>query len=94
MEAMGTRRISSDIEDCIQVATKFVLIVSPYLKIAPSLYERMLDKLDEGVRIILLYGKVDNNFAEYPRLRNHAKVSIYYSGPHCQHMNLALSKLA
>jgi hypothetical protein len=64
MEAMGTRRISSDIEDCIQVATKFVLIVSPYLKIAPSLYERMLDKLDE------------------------------YSGPHCQHMNLALSKLA
>ena len=78
MKVLSTRRISSEIEEIISSANRFILIVSPYLKISASLYERMLYKLDEGIQIVLLYGKQDTNLKMYPLLRDHKNISIYF----------------
>lgn len=78
MRIVSTRKISSLIEDTIQEARTFALLVSPYLKISDSLSERMLDRLNQNIRIVLIYGKVESNLNEYPELKTHKNISIYY----------------
>ena len=78
METLSTRGISAGIERQLREAKQFMLFFSPYLKISDSLYERIVDRLDEGIRTIFLYGKKEGEISRYGRLIEHAMTSVFY----------------
>ncbi len=78
VKILSTRKTSALIEEIVTESKNFVLIVSPYLKISDSLYERLVRKLNLGIRVVLLFGKVDSNFSQYQKLRDHNKSSIFF----------------
>lgn len=69
---LTTYGTSYHIENVIIEAKKFIILVSPYLQISKTLYERLKDAANRGVNIKLIYGKDElkpndkNSLAELP----------------------------
>ena len=58
---VATRAISYYIERIITEANQNITLVSPYLKIAKPLYDRLVDADAKGVKTTIVYGKVEMN---------------------------------
>lgn len=56
-KVITTREISFRIEDIIKKAEKEIILITPYLKIAPNLYEWIKIADEKGVQTTLVYGK-------------------------------------
>ena len=54
---LTTNGISLKIEDIIKGAKKKLILVSPYLQISKTFYERLKDATNKGVVIKIIYGK-------------------------------------
>jgi len=56
-KVISTREISFRIENIIKKAEKEIILITPFLKIAPSLFEWLKIADEKGVEITLVYGK-------------------------------------
>ncbi|MFA8301185.1 MAG: phospholipase D family protein [Hyphomicrobiales bacterium] len=67
---LTTKKTSSEIEDLMIRARKFLILISPYLKLSNTYVQRLKEAASRGVRIIFVYGKEEikekqrNNLAE------------------------------
>ncbi len=73
-EFLTTNGTSYHIEDIILKAKKELTLLSPYLQLSKTLFERLLDCSNKGVKITLIYGKDElkpnekKSLAELPTL--------------------------
>lgn len=56
-EFLTTSGTSSKIEEIIMNSKTDLTLVSPYLKLSKTFYERLKDAIDEGVKVRIVYGK-------------------------------------
>ena len=78
VEFLRTSGISHNIEEIIINAKQKLVIISPYLKLTDNLFERLKEKDDEDIEIILVYGKSELNKQEKQKLYSLAHLSIHY----------------
>lgn len=76
LTAHGT---SFHIENIIIDAHKSLTLVSPYLKISKTLFERLKDANSRGVSVSIIYGKEDLNHEQKSALTELRKLELYFS---------------
>jgi phosphatidylserine/phosphatidylglycerophosphate/cardiolipin synthase-like enzyme len=76
---LTTSWVSSYIEDIIKNAKEEVVLVSPYLQLSQSFYERLKDAQDHDVNIIIVYGKSELSSKETALLEKLPNLSLYFS---------------
>ncbi|MHA1973117.1 MAG: phospholipase D family protein [Candidatus Hodarchaeales archaeon] len=77
-EFLTTNRTSSHIEDIIIYAKKQLFLVSPFLQLSKTFYERIKDASDRGVSIKIIFGKDElkpNERASIEKLEN---IDLFY----------------
>lgn len=77
-EFLTTSGTSFYIEKIILESTRKLVLVSPYLKLSKTLYERLKDSSIRGTRITIIYGKDELKPNEYNSLAELKNVSLYY----------------
>ncbi|MBI9034967.1 MAG: hypothetical protein JEZ03_10900 [Bacteroidales bacterium] len=77
-EFLPTSGVSYNLEDIILKAKKVIYLVSPYLKLSKTLYERLLDADKRGVQIIVVYGKSDLKSEQKEQLYELEHIELYY----------------
>lgn len=77
-EFLSTTGISYHIENIILGAKKKLLLVSPYLKLSKTLFERLKDASDKDIAIKIIYGKRELNDKELEQLNSLKNVELYY----------------
>ena len=75
---LDTHDITNKINKLIKNASNNIYIVSPYLKISNTLYERLNDASKRGVYITIIYGKDKLNSKDFKRLGDLININIYY----------------
>ncbi|MGB1207416.1 MAG: phospholipase D family protein [Chitinophagales bacterium] len=75
---LTTNGISLKIEDIIKGAKKKLILVSPYLQISKTFYERLKDATNKGVIIKIIYGKDNLNPNERKQLADLKILELYY----------------
>jgi phosphatidylserine/phosphatidylglycerophosphate/cardiolipin synthase-like enzyme len=78
VEFLRTSKIASHIEDIIVDAKEHITFVTPYLKFTKTLYERLVEKDEAGVKIIFVYGKKNLQYDQEKLLKNLKNISIYF----------------
>lgn len=76
---LTTSWVSSYIEDIIKNAKEEVFLVSPYLQLSQSFFERLQDAQDHNVNITIVYGKSDLNPSEVELLKGLSNLTLYFS---------------
>jgi hypothetical protein len=77
-EFLTTSGTSFYIEKIILESHRKLVLVSPYLKLSKTLYERLKDAVVRGARITIIYGKNELKPNEYNSLAELKNVSLYY----------------
>ncbi|OSZ78050.1 hypothetical protein CAP35_07215 [Chitinophagaceae bacterium IBVUCB1] len=77
-EFLTTSGISHHLENIISGAKKKLILISPYLQISKTLYERLKDTNDRKVSITIIYGKNDLQANELNLLMSLNRVSLYF----------------
>lgn len=77
-EFLTTNGTSYHIEDIILKAQKELTLLSPYLQLSKTLYERLLDCSNKGVKITLIYGKDDLKPNEKKSLAELPTLELYF----------------
>lgn len=54
---LTSKGISAIFEDLFKSSKEYVYIVSPYFKIDKQLKERIIESIDEGLKVVFIYGK-------------------------------------
>ena len=68
-EFLTTQGTSYHIENIIKNAKNKLVLISPYLKLSKTFFERLKDADRRGVKITLVYGKKDLNSNFYIRMK-------------------------
>ncbi|WP_051412153.1 phospholipase D family protein [Halonatronum saccharophilum] len=77
-EFLTTVATSYQIENIIKDAEECLILISPYLKINNTLYERLLDADKRGVIITLIYGKKEISNSEKEKLKKICNLNLHY----------------
>jgi|GEM_PF-2432406 len=77
MNILGTTGISYEIENLIDTANKFIIIVSPYLKINKRLKSKLNECFERCEVNIFIYRKNDLDKNELEWLKGHKKVKLF-----------------
>ena len=75
---LTTQGTSYHIEDIIRNAKKWLVLVSPYLKISRNFYERLKDADRRNISITVVYGKDDLKPEERAQLQKLENLSLYF----------------
>lgn len=75
---LTTNGVSSYLERIIVEAREDLIIISPYLKISKTFYERLKDASFRGIRIRLVYGKDELKPNEKNSLAGLDKIKLYF----------------
>lgn len=75
---LTTRGATSEIEGIINNAQKSVVLITPFVRIPASLFQNLMTRDKEGVRITLIYGKKDLENAVIDQLRQLKNVKVYF----------------
>lgn len=78
-EFLTTSGISMHIEDIIIEAKQELILVSPYLQISRTLFQRLKDASDKGIKITIVYGKDQLNHKEHASLSELNSIFLYFS---------------
>jgi hypothetical protein len=76
---LTTHGTAFHIENIIAQAKRRLVLVTPYLRLSRTFYERLRDAGGRGVRITLAYGKSELSAADQQALRELRGLSLYYS---------------
>jgi phosphatidylserine/phosphatidylglycerophosphate/cardiolipin synthase-like enzyme len=77
-EFLTTNKTSSSIEDIIMDAKSKIVLVSPYLQISKTFYERLKDASNKNVTIKIIYGKDELKPNEKNSLAELKNVELFY----------------
>ena len=77
-EFLTTNGISYQIENIIIDAKSKLFLVSPFLQLSKTLFERLKDASNKGVKIKIIYGKDDLKPNEKNSLAELTNVELYY----------------
>lgn len=77
-EFLTTSGTSNWIENIIIDAEKQLILISPYLQISKTFYERLKDASNKGVKIIVIFGKDELKPNERNSLASLTSVELYY----------------
>lgn len=77
-EFLTTSGISHHLENIITGAKSKLTLISPYLQISKTLYERLKDANDRKVNITIIYGKNELNKNEFNTLTSLNRVTLCY----------------
>lgn len=72
---LTTKGISFFLDELFKSSKEYIYIVSPYLKINKQLEERINEALDNGVKIVMIYGKDKNQLNQIPFSH---RIELYY----------------
>lgn len=75
---LTTKGVSHHLENIIISAKYRLTLVSPYLQISKTFYERLRDASNRGVKVIIVYGKDDLKPNERNSLAELNKVELYF----------------
>lgn len=75
---LTTTGISYHIEDIIKNAKKYIILLSPYLKLSPNLYHRLLEAASNDVTIYIIYGKKELSGDELDKLASIKNLNLFY----------------
>ncbi len=75
---LTTSGTSYYIETIIQTATKKLVLVSPYLQLSKTLFERLKDASLREVKIIIVYGKNQLHKQEEDQLKQLTNLELYF----------------
>lgn len=77
-EFLTTHGTAFQLEGIIARATRRLVLLSPYLQLSKTLFERLRDAGKRGVKITLVYGKADLGAADVQALRELDHLSVYF----------------
>ena len=77
-EFLTTNKTSSSIEDIIMDAKSKIVLVSPYLQISKTFYERLKDASNKNVSIKIIYGKDELKPNEKNSLAELKNIELFY----------------
>jgi hypothetical protein len=77
-EFLTTNGIAHKIENIIQNAQSELILVSPYLKLTKTFYERLEDTSRKQIEINIIYGKDELKPNEKNSLAELNKIKLYY----------------
>jgi phosphatidylserine/phosphatidylglycerophosphate/cardiolipin synthase-like enzyme len=77
-EFLTTNKTSSSIEDIIMDAKNKIVLVSPYLQISKTFYERLKDASNKNVSIKIIYGKDELKTNEKLQLAELKNLELFY----------------
>jgi phosphatidylserine/phosphatidylglycerophosphate/cardiolipin synthase-like enzyme len=77
-EFLTTNKTSSSIEDIIMDAKNKIVLVSPYLQISKTFYERLKDASNKNVSIKIIYGKDELKPNEKNSLAELKNIELFY----------------
>jgi len=75
---LTTTGTSYHIENIIQSARKKLVLVTPYLQLSKTLFERLKDAARKNVKIIIIYGKDELKPSEKELLSEIENVNLYF----------------
>lgn len=78
IEVLTTTGLSHQIEQLISKADKFIMLVSPYLKIPEVLLSRLIAANERYVEIYVVYGKNELTADEQKKLDALANLNLYF----------------
>ena len=65
---LTTQGTSYHLENLILKAEQILILISPFLQISKTLYERLKDASNRNVKIIIVYGKKELKNDEEPKI--------------------------
>lgn len=74
---LTTKKITSEIEEIIKKAKQKIYIVTPYLRLSTTFYERLLDATKRNVEVSFIYGKNELS-AQDQELMHSLNINIYW----------------
>lgn len=77
-EFLTTKGIASEIEKIIRKAKKEIVLVSPYLKINKTFYERLGEASEKKIPITIIYGKDHLKSNEKDSLYKLSSLNLFY----------------
>lgn len=77
-EFLTTSGISYQIDNIMMDARKHLVLVSPYLKLSKTFFERIKDASNRNVRVVIVYGKDELKKEEHAQLATLANLELYY----------------
>jgi len=77
-KVISTRGISYHIEQIITKAQKEIILVTPFLKLPPEFYKRLIDASARGVEITIVYGKKELDKEQEELLSTIEKLELRY----------------
>lgn len=75
---LNTTGISAELEKLFLNSSRFLFIVSPYLKIVPRLQAILAEQFSKGIDVRIIYGKAELTRDEKTWLAKYPNVGIYY----------------
>ncbi|MFW9970467.1 MAG: phospholipase D family protein [Candidatus Odinarchaeota archaeon] len=75
---LTTLNASAKVEKIIKDAKKELILITPFLKLSNLFLERLKDADVRGVRIKLVYGKIELNSGEYDNLDQLDNLELYF----------------
>ena len=76
-EFLTTKAIAFKLEDIIKRTTKHLYIVTPYLKLSETFYERLSEAIENGIECSIVYGKSELTKREDNLLKG-LNCNLYY----------------
>lgn len=77
-EFLTTSGVAHNIEEVITGARSQLFLISPYLRLSKTLWERLRDAGQRGVKVILIYGKNELTGDQRDSLLKLNNLSLYY----------------
>ncbi|MCP4612411.1 MAG: hypothetical protein GY845_27250, partial [Planctomycetes bacterium] len=75
---LTTSGISHHLEEIIKGAKSTLVLISPYLQMTPTLFERLKDADAKNIRIIIVYGKKQLKDDQVESLAQLKNLSLHY----------------
>jgi hypothetical protein len=79
MDVLSTRGVSNGIEDIIKKAQKEIFLITPYLKIENSLFQRICNAGKRDVQITIVYGKTELKKEQFEKLKEIKNCTILFN---------------
>ncbi|BAS31154.1 phospholipase D-like domain-containing protein [Dehalococcoides mccartyi] len=77
-EFLTTHAVAYNIENIIINAKELLVLISPYLQLSKTFYERIRDAHNKGVQVVIIYGKDQLKPEEKVQLNSLPNVDIYF----------------
>lgn len=75
---LRTSGISYNIEEIVLNARNKLVLVTPYIKFSQILYERLQERANDGVEIVIVYGKSELTREQEKSIKSIKGISLYF----------------